>query len=181
MHSFGKSLLFILQGQVQGHLLTRSCAIYRCHVVPLLVGYSVPALDSGLTASIWLALANRIRWKWWWARVKPGPQETHSMLSSAITMRTSPAQLVEGGETHGAEPSHCRDQSRTSLVYTNQQSVIPQAWRWAQQSCLPKSQLILDAWEALCRLLRFCDYLLHSMIVATANWYICSRQPSLTS
>lgn len=115
MHSFGKSLLFILQGQVQGHLLTRSCAIYRCHVLPLLVGYSVPALDSGLTASIWLALANRIRWKWWWARVKPGPQETHSMLSSAITMRTSPAQLVEGGETHGAEPSHCRDQDKPSL------------------------------------------------------------------
>lgn len=65
--------------------------------------------------SPWPAFANRTRWKWWWASVGLGHQEGYNMLSSTITMRTSPAQLTGGWETHGTEPSHCSDQAKPSL------------------------------------------------------------------
>lgn len=55
-----------------------------------------PALDFGLIAGRVICFGPQNEAEVMAASMEPGPQEAHSMLSSSVAMRTSPAQLAGG-------------------------------------------------------------------------------------
>ena len=61
-----------------------------------------PAFKSGL--ALWLALADRIWWKWGWASSGPRPQKAWVPLIPFLFMRTSLVSLLEDERPHGTEP-----------------------------------------------------------------------------